>query len=135
MSSDASWPLQKAVYDRLVTDPVLSGLITGVYDHVPQSARYPYISLGGSNVTDWSTKTFKGQDHRFELHIWSSKPGHKEIKLLQEAVKNALDDVELVLDGHDLVLLRFEFGQLLFEQSGPLYHAVNRFRALTCPHL
>lgn len=133
MSTDASWPLQKAVFAQLKNDPVLSGVITGVYDHVPQSATYPYITLGGSSVMDWSSKTFKGQDHRFELHIWSAKPGHREIKELQEAVKAALDDVDLVIDGHDLVVLRFEFAQMLFEASGPLHHSINRFRALTCP--
>lgn len=128
---DASWTLQRAVFARLDGDAALKVDITGVYDQVPSGARYPYISLGASSTRDWSTKTYAGQDHRFDIHIWSKARGHGEVKRLMEHVARLLDDADLMLDGHELIALRFDFGQVLKEPQGPVHHAIMRYRALT----
>lgn len=131
MTKEASWPLQEAVYQHLKNNAPLMERLNDIYDHVPKNAPYPYGNLGASNVQDWSSKTFAGQDHRFEIHLWSQMSGHREIKELLSLLYDALHEAEISLVGHELITLRFEFAQMLREDDGPLHHAVVRFRALT----
>ncbi|MFZ5610177.1 MAG: DUF3168 domain-containing protein [Pseudomonadota bacterium] len=131
MPLDASWPLQQAVYGRLTGDMALMARLNGVYDHVSPEAAYPYATLGPATVRDWSSKSFSGEEHRFDVHLWSAAPGHGEAKELMALAYDALHEAALTLPGHALVSLRFEFGQILREAAGPLHHAIMRFRALT----
>lgn len=44
---NADLELQKAIYNRLVADAGVSGIVgAGVYDHVPADANFPYVHLG-----------------------------------------------------------------------------------------
>ena len=68
--SDAVLALQTAVVAALDVHPVLSKLLTGIYDGPPPRAAYPYISIADGVVSDWSTKTELGREIRLALNIW-----------------------------------------------------------------
>lgn len=129
--TEASWPLQKAIYDALVANGALAALVTGVYDHVPASAVLPYVTLGPASAADWSSASFDGQDHDVTVDVWSEAPGHGEAKQILAAVYAALHGVDLALDGASLVMLRYRFSDVFTDADGEAVHGVMRFRALT----
>jgi len=134
MSSPA-WELQKAVYGALVADAALVALLGGarVYDEVPRGAAFPYVSFGPSNVRDWSTGTETGAEHLFTLRAWSKAGGEKEVHRVLEAVRAALHEAALTLDGYRLVSLRHETSDTMRGADGETYQGVVRFRAVTEP--
>jgi uncharacterized protein DUF3168 len=65
MAEVASWALQRSVYQALAGSSDLTTLLGGarIYDHAPQGAAFPFITLGQSVVRDWSTGTEDGAEH------------------------------------------------------------------------
>ena len=46
MTMDSMWELQKAIYAQLNGDSALGGLVTGIYDYVPEGSNSPYVVIG-----------------------------------------------------------------------------------------
>ena len=80
MSGEASWAFQKAVFEALTANANLMGAVSGVYDHVPADSAFPYVTIGETTVTDWSSKTFDGQVHSVTLHVWSRGAGTQGVE-------------------------------------------------------
>ncbi|MCB1436703.1 MAG: DUF3168 domain-containing protein [Rhodobiaceae bacterium] len=130
---NASWNLQKGIYDALINNAQLESLIGAghVYDHVPHNARFPYLTLGQSAVRDWSTGTEDGREHLLTLHVWSRAGGTRETLDIIAAVNEVLKDVPIELPGHVLVNLRFEYADARRDPDGETVHGILRYRAVT----
>jgi hypothetical protein len=133
--SSASAALRAAIHDALVADGAVSALLGGpkIYDELPHAATFPYVTLGETRVTDFSTGTEPGQEHQITLHAWSRQGGHREAHMISGALLQALDDAPLSLANHRLVNLRFATADVRREADGRTYHALVRFRAMTEP--
>ena len=77
--------------------------VTGVYDGPPPDAVPPYVVIGADVVTDWSTKTGVGHEHRLAINVWDTGPGTAGAKALIGAVAAALAGLSGVQDGHQIV--------------------------------
>lgn len=132
MSSLASLALQRAVFERLAGDAALAAKISGVFDHVPKPARPPYVRLGPSSATDWSSKSFSGQRHRLPLQIFSALESMRELQDIADDVHGLLDRAALRPAGHHLVLLAFDSLVTLRDPDG-IRQARMQFTALTHP--
>ena len=75
--ASAAWALQQSLYDVLRNDVGLTGLLGGqdIFDDVPRSASFPYLTLGQSLVRDWSAGGEDGHEHVLTLHVWSRASG------------------------------------------------------------
>jgi hypothetical protein len=133
--SSASTALRAAIHDTLAADGALSALLGGarIYDEPPHGAGFPYVTLGETRVSDFSTGTEPGEEHQLTLHAWSRQGGHREAHLISGALLQALDDAPLTLADHRLVNLRFAVADIRREADGRTYHALVRFRAVTEP--
>ena len=131
MSADSSWELQQAIYTALTGDPTLMGMITGVHDHVPQGAAFPYVTIGESTARDWGAAGVSGIETTLIVHVWSRKRGHKEVKQVLAEIHRILHDADLTVPGHVLVWLRYEFSQTSLDSDGATYHGIARYNALT----
>ena len=131
--SIAAAALRAAIHDVLVADGALTALLGGpkIYDEPPQSAAFPYVTLGEGRVSDFSTASDPGEEHRLILHAWSRQGGHKEAHMIAGALLQALDDAPLAPAGHRLINLRFATADIRRESDGRTYHALVRFRAVT----
>ena len=123
-------PLHKAIYQKLSEDVPLTELITGVFDRSPQGQAYPYITVGESSASDWSTLTTSGVEHRIAVHVWSREGGRRQAELIMERVHALLHDGSLTIEGHSLVLMRFLSSGISLESDGWTYQGTMRFRAL-----
>ena len=131
MSGDAALALQQALYGRLSGDATLAGLVSGVFDHVPDETAFPYVTVGEDAATDWSTKTFDGQRHALTVHVWSRARGRTEAKTIMARLYALLHGATFAMAGHELILLRCDFSETRREPDGLTQHGVMRFRALT----
>lgn len=129
----AGLEVQKAIYGALTGSAVVTGLVGGarIFDDVPASADYPYITIGESLVRDWSTGSETGDEHLLTIHVWSRASGRKEALEIMDAVRGVLHDAALTVNGHRLVNLRHEFSDARRESDGETYHGVVRYRAVT----
>ena len=131
----SSWALQTSLYAALAADTALVGLlgVPRIYDDAPQRSAFPYVTLGQSALRDWSTATEAGDEHLLTIHVWSRAEGRRETNEIIEAIRAALHDGSLLLDGHRLVNLRYESSEARREPDGQTYHGIVRFRAVTEP--
>ena len=134
MTADSQWPLQQGLHAALSGDAALQALLgdpARIFDQVPQDSAFPYLVIGEDTTGPFDTKTESGMEHRLTIHSWSRYRGLKETKQLMAAVTDALDGASLSVSGHELVLIRQEFGATFLDPDGLTRHGVQRFRALT----
>jgi len=131
----ASWALQQAVFAALAADAPLVALLGAprIFDDVPQGTDFPYLAFGQTTARDWSTGTEDGAEHTLTLSVWSQARGKKEAHEIMGAVRAALHDAPLALNGHRLVTLRHEFSETRREPDGDTIRGTVRFRAVTEP--
>lgn len=127
--------LQKAIYLALASDATVSALCgpDKVFDGRPVRKDLPYLHFGNWRVTDYSTATEPGTEHRFAIEIWSEKNGHLEVVAIAEAVASALHDQPLAVSGQTLVNLRHERTNTGRINRSRIYRARVEFRAVLEP--
>lgn len=118
--------VQEAIYARLAA----ALAPTKVYDHPPQQASFPYVTVGDDTQIDWDAKDAPGLEHTLTIHAWSRYRGRKEVKGLLATVVEALRG-RLDLADHWNLELYPEFQTTMLDPDGITYHGVIRFRALT----
>lgn len=132
--SDAILALRAAVQGRLVADSGLTTLIGPgrIFDEAPRAARGLYVVHGEVEVRDWSTGSDRGCEQDFALVVWAAQSGSSR-QALEAAglIVAVLDQVDLPLDGHALVNLRWLSSRLTRETRNGLPHVTIRFRAVT----
>ena len=131
MSADSSWELQQAVFTALTGDAPLMAMITGIHDHVPEGAAFPYVTMGEASAIAWGAAGVDGVESTLILHVWSRSRGRKEVKQITAEMHRILHDADLAVTGHALIWLRFEQSRSLLDADGATYHGIARFRALT----
>lgn len=109
MSYGVAHALQSAVFQRLVADTVLAGLVgTAIYDApLPGGLPSLYVAIGPEKAKDASDKTGRGAEHEFSVEIISDAAGFSDAKAAAGAVSDALVDAPLVLSRGRLVSLGF----------------------------
>lgn len=132
---DPSWELQKAVYTAITGDADVKTVIGNparVYDHVPEGAVFPYITIGEGGETDESTMGKRNEAHSINVHIWSQYRGRKEVKQIMAAIHPVLHMSSLSLNGVDFAGMIFESSNILRDPDGLTWHGIQSFRAITC---
>ncbi len=135
MAAVQSPTLRRSVSEALTGSSDLAALLGGVrvYDEAPETASFPFITLGQSAIRDWSTGTEDGADQRLTLHVWSPFGGKKHVQGIIEAIRATLRDRPLSLTGHRLVTLQHEFSEARLDPDGDSFHGIIRYRTATAP--
>jgi Protein of unknown function (DUF3168) len=127
---DASLALQRALHAALTGDAAVMAAVTGVYDAVPPGAVTPYLTIGADIVTDWSSKTAAGREHRFAVTVWDDAAGAARLKSVMGEVERVVAGMPGAMEGQALVGVRFLRGFVERGASGP-GRGVVEFRART----
>ena len=90
------------------------------------------MTIGQARTDDWPGAA-GGAVHTLSLHAWSRYAGRKEVKDIMSAVYEVLHDASLSVTGHQLVNLRFVFGDVFRKQDGDTFQGLMRYRAVTEP--
>lgn len=121
--------LQKAVFSLLSNDSILSGLVSGIYDHAPDGAAFPYVSFGDVRMADWSTKTTRGLEYEFELHAWSRNGGKRQCSLIMDVVNDVLQVGTIVTDHGSIMSMTLKSAEIERENDAITYRGTMQYRA------
>jgi hypothetical protein len=70
-------PIQQALYERLTDDAELMGLVSGVFDHVPEGTQRPYVVVGEATSIPDNRHGGFGRQSTATLHIWTRERGFR----------------------------------------------------------
>ncbi|MBO2530969.1 MAG: DUF3168 domain-containing protein [Thermobifida sp.] len=123
----AAWPLQQAVYQRLIADPDLTAMC-GVYDEVPEPAPYPHVSVGEVVEEPDDTHDNQGLSVAFVLHIWSKYRGFGEVGRVLAHLDRLLDRQPLAVPGFEVVAFFREHHRVVRDPDPTIRHCPVRYR-------
>ena len=87
--------LQESIYSTLNGDSTLTGLVTGIFDSVPDDSTLPVVIVGSQSTSDNGSKTLDGRDYIFNVDVYSDYRGMKEIKNIQKEIYRLLHESPL----------------------------------------
>ena len=122
--------VQTAVYDSLKADAGLMALISGVYDAVPETEVFPYVTIGEDSHVGWSTNTTLGTDVNVVISTWSRKRGRLQTKQIQGEIYDALNRTTLTYTGYVIINVELEGSESFMDADGLTRHGVQSFRVL-----
>lgn len=128
--SQHSLAIQSAIYNTLRLDSVINGMVSGVYDDVPEGSSFPYITIGDDTAINAGSKSLDGIEYTLTLHVWSQYRGRKEVKEIMQRMYELLHDSDINVENANLVNIRQEFETSLVDSDGITRHGVMRFRAV-----
>ncbi|MFJ9027564.1 DUF3168 domain-containing protein [Streptomyces sp. NPDC102274] len=124
----ALWPLQQAVITALRTDTALSGLVTGVFDNVPETQARPYVTYGTATEAADDAHNQRGLTSNMTLHVWSEHLGFKEAAGILAALDQVLDRRPLTVAGFRDVSIAHQQHQQLRDPDPEIRHIAVTYR-------
>lgn len=133
MSYGMSAALQAAIYDALVGDAALDGLVSGaIYDAIPAGTLPSlYVTLGAETVRTAHDKTGVGARHVISVEVVTDVPGFAAAKEAAGAISDALHEADLTLSRGRLVYLKFASATASHPRGVSGRTIVLKFRART----
>lgn len=104
-----------------------------VYDQPPADVVFPYVTLGRMESRAVDASATDALEHAVTLHVWSRYGGRAEALDVIGAMRAALHDAALTIEGRKLVLLFAVFADAFRSGDGRTTHGVLRLRAVTEP--
>ncbi len=129
----ATLDLQQTIFKALVADLDLIAELDGqkIFDQMPERVAPPYIVVGRTTTSDWSTSTESGEAVTVFIHVWSDQGSRTQCYELQAHLKRILHDKSQSLDSHHLIALRLQFSETRRDRKSEHLHGVMRFRGVT----
>ncbi len=112
MTSFALAEVQRALYSKLSGDAVLMGMITGLYDAVPQGAALPYLRIGDAQARELAADGVALTELVLELEVWTEAQGRKSALLIMNRLFALLHLGTLTLTGFQLITIHCEQGEI-----------------------
>lgn len=141
MASDSSKELRVAVVARLKAVAAVTALVPAskIKSKINASKiTKPYIHVVGAISDDsFDTKTTDGMMGNFEVHCYSKTLANdtnmSSVESIRAAIVDALKvDALSIASPQTLTVFTYQGGAKFEEPDGETYHAVARFRFLTC---
>ena len=131
--SSASAELQALVNTLLSADSRVTGLVGNrIYNVVPATATYPYISFGPHDVVEGGADCIESGEHTLQLDVWSRAGalGAVEAKRIVDVVKKCLHETDAQLTDNALAELTVGFRQVFSDVAAGTVHGVVRLTAI-----
>ena len=125
--STALLPLQTAVYQRLSSDPLVSGMVTGVYDVVAAEHVFPYLTIGEPNMLPIETKDTYNEEISLVIHAWSIYAGKKEAYQLLDAILKAIGKGLSIEGPFTLLKIKKPSMNVIDDADPRIKHGIARF--------
>ncbi len=131
MSYGVAPALQSAVYQALIADATLGGLVgSAIYDAVPPGlVPSLYVTLGAEEVRDRSDGSGGGAEHSLTVSVITDAAGFHAAKQAAAAISDALTHADLPLARGRLVSLAFHRARARREGTGGIRRIDLTFRA------
>lgn len=120
MSGLALMEVQRALYTKLSGDGVLMGMISGIYDVVPQKTATPYVVLGNGAQHLRPADELVVTECVLELQVWTEADGRKTALAIMNRLHALLHLGALTLTGFQLVTLQVNHAATSLAVQGTL---------------
>lgn len=135
---DSSEALQIGIVAALRSDNTVKSFVGNrIFDAVPneKDAVFPYVTIGGADVSEDGADCIAGSEMVIGIGIWSRAKGSVEAKRIGRAIANALHQADLDLGPSDaLVDLSWTGTAYDRDPDGLTTHGRMLFHALTEAH-
>ncbi|WP_116048606.1 DUF3168 domain-containing protein [Amycolatopsis palatopharyngis] len=124
----AAWPVQVAMRAKLLSDPQLLEVVSGVFDYVDGTATFPYLTVGQATEVPDDAHDAQGLAVTVTIHVWSKYKGFAEALAILGHVDRLLDRQPLAVAGFTDVSVAREFHETLRDPDPQIRHIPVRFR-------
>ncbi|WP_043062372.1 DUF3168 domain-containing protein [Brucella anthropi] len=125
-----TYELQGQIVTRLKASPELTALIGGrIYDRVPESPTFPYVSFGPSDEISDNADCIDGFEVTMQLDVWSRAVGFPECRRIVDAVRKALPEDGITMADNALVMFNHRISRVFRDQDGLTSHGAMTFEA------
>ncbi|MPR62761.1 DUF3168 domain-containing protein [Ochrobactrum intermedium] len=125
-----TYELQGQIVTLLKASPELTALIGGrIYDRVPESPTFPYVSFGPSDEVSDDADCIDGFEVTMQLDVWSRAVGFPECRRIVDAVRKALPEDGILLADNALVTFNHRISRLFRDPDGLTSHGAMTFEA------
>ncbi|NVM41939.1 DUF3168 domain-containing protein [Ochrobactrum intermedium] len=125
-----TYELQGQIVTLLKASPELTALIGGrVYDRVPESPTFPYVSFGPSDEISDDADCIDGFEVTMQLDVWSRAAGFPECRRIVDAVRKALPEDGILLADNALVTFNHRISRVFRDPDGLTSHGAMTFEA------
>lgn len=130
MPSLSYYNLQKAIYEKLTGDSSLMAIVSGVFDYPPQSALFPFVTIGNIHSSDISNLASDVMAYSCDVSIYSREAGHKQTADIMEIIYGLLHNRNVSISGKTLVVVRCESSSIGLENDGLTYQGIMRLKVI-----
>jgi hypothetical protein len=109
------------------------GNLARIYDDPPPGVIFPYVTLGRVESRPSDASGVDAVEHAVTLHVWSRHGGRAEALQAISALRGALHNASLTIEGRRLVFLFAQFTDVFRSGDGRTTHGILRLKALTEP--
>lgn len=126
--TDVTLELQAAVYDRLRTTSGVTAYVSSrVYDRVPPTPTFPYISFGPVQALSDDYECITGYDVTFQIDVWSREAGRVQALRIADQVRRAILSADLSLTDNAFLMATHRDTRVFLDPDGLTTHAVVIF--------
>jgi hypothetical protein len=130
MAIHVSSPLQKKIFEILSQDIELSGMITGIFDVVPDEQKFPFVMIGKDSLNDFGSHTGSGFEGNCDIDVYSQAHGLKEAKEIASRVYSLLHEIDLALEDFPTLSFRCDILDVFKEPDNRTVRGLLRFKIL-----
>jgi hypothetical protein len=125
-----NFSLQEALYANLKEYTALTALIgERLYDNVPQTTPFPYVSIGDLRFEDNSQKGAYGNFVTVPIHVWSNHRGKKECQQIMRLIYLRWHDLGvLAVSGMQFTGMYHTYSTIITEPDGLTRHGASNYR-------
>lgn len=127
--------LQGAIVARLKSDATVTALIgQRVYDPVPASPVFPYVSFGPRDAISDDADCITAFEISLQLDVWSREPGSKQALQIADAIRTSLDEYAFTLTANAAVLFEHRLTRTFRDPDGLSTQAAITFTGVVEKH-
>lgn len=131
--TSASVELQDLVVALLRANAAVTGFVgSRIYNVVPSSAAYPYISFGPHDIVEDGADCIESGEHTLQIDVWSRPTDRSpiEAKQIVDAIKKCLHNSEAQLADNAMAEMTVGFRQVFPDIAAGTLHGVVRLTAI-----
>ncbi len=118
MSTLAIAEVQKALFNKLRSDGVLTAMIRGIFDAVPQRTSGSYVVIGDGSQKMLSTEPPQVTECSLDIHVWTEASGRKTAITILNRIYALMHLGTLMINGFQQVTLRAEEASVTLAEDG-----------------
>ena len=134
MSHFTTQDIARALQVVLTTDSDVQAVLgeePRLYDHLPDTPIFPYLTYGPMRSQDISGDEAELQTHILTLHVWSRYGGRAEVITITRAISKAVSERDFDLGDIHLVRKHILYSDIMRAPDGRTLHGLIRLSFTT----